>query len=158
MRISVIAIAVVLMAVSGIAVAADGLPNKTLTPGAANPNVTQDNIRDTICKRGWTKTVRPPEDYTYHLKKRQIAEYGYSDHYLRDYEEDHLIPLELGGNPSDPHNLWPEPRSGEWGSSKKDRLENALNHMVCRGQLSLYEAQQAFSDDWVAAYQRYIGQ
>ena len=26
-----------------------------------------------------------------------------------DYQEDHLISLELGGNPTDPRNLWPEP-------------------------------------------------
>jgi hypothetical protein len=25
------------------------------------------------------------------------------------YEEDHLSPLEDGGNPTDPRNLWPEP-------------------------------------------------
>jgi len=51
----------------------------------------------------------PPENYTHELKIEQIREYGYSDINLRDYEEDHLIPLELGGNPTDPKNLWPEP-------------------------------------------------
>ena len=28
---------------------------------------------------------------------------------MSDYQEDHLISLELGGNPTDPRNLWPEP-------------------------------------------------
>ncbi len=34
------------------------------TPGVLNPNVTQANIRSTICSRGWTSTIRPPVSYT----------------------------------------------------------------------------------------------
>lgn len=137
------------------AIAGD-LPNPQLTPGVTNPVVTQANIHQTICVRGWTKTIRPPEEYTYQLKKSQIAEYGYTDHYLRDYEEDHLIPLELGGNPNDPHNLWPEPRQSEWGSGRKDELENALNALVCSEQLPLSVAQQAIAQNWIEAYKRYV--
>jgi hypothetical protein len=39
------------------------------------------------------RPVRPPESYTGKLKRQQIAEYGYRDKKLGDYEEDHLIPL-----------------------------------------------------------------
>jgi len=49
---------------------------------------------------------------------------GY-DRTMRDYEEDHLVPLEVGGNPHDPRNLWPEPLHGPWNARMKDRLENA---------------------------------
>jgi hypothetical protein len=77
------------------------LPNPRLTPGALNPAVTQANIDETICRRGgYTKSIRPDEGYTEGLKREGIRQYGYSDHRLRDYEEDHLIPLELGGSPS----------------------------------------------------------
>ena len=34
------------------------LPDLRLTPGALNPGVTQENIGDTICMAGWTRTVR----------------------------------------------------------------------------------------------------
>ena len=85
------------------------LPNSELTPGAINPDVTQQTIETTICVRGWTRLVRPPENYTEALKREQIKTYGYDDRRLRDYEEDHLIPLALGGAPTDPRNLWPEP-------------------------------------------------
>jgi hypothetical protein len=34
--------------------------SSTLTPGVVNPAVTQATIRSTICKRGWTRTIRPP--------------------------------------------------------------------------------------------------
>ena len=88
----------------------DTYPDPARTPGAVNPDITQENIRETICNPRWsTKSIRPESGYTNRLKVEQIAEYGYSDSRMRDYEEDHFIPLELGGSPSDPKNLWPEP-------------------------------------------------
>ena len=136
----------------------DALPDPQLTPGAIGGAVTQANIHRTICRYDYTRTVRPPEAYTERLKRRQIREYGYTDHWLRDYEEDHLIPLELGGSPTSPENLWPEPRHvvGGWGAYRKDRLENRLNHLVCRGRLSLRAAQDAIATDWIGAYRRYM--
>lgn len=135
------------------------LPNPRLTPGALNPAVTQADIHRTICVRGYTKTIRPPEDYTERLKREGIREYGYTDHRLRDYEEDHLISLELGGSPTSPANLWPEPHHvvGGWGSYTKDRLENRLHALVCHGRISLADAQHEIATDWVAAYKRYVG-
>ncbi len=139
--------------------ARSALPNPRLTPGALNPSVRQADIFRTICVRGWTRRVRPPERYTERLKRRQIREYGYRDRRLRDYEEDHLIPLELGGSPASPENLWPEPHhvSDGWGSYAKDRLENRLNHLVCRGRLSLASAREMIAANWVAAYRHFLG-
>lgn len=85
------------------------LPNHTLTPGALNPAVTQATILKTICVSGWTTTVRPSSSYTTRLKRTQLAAYGYHDRSLADYEEDHLVSLELGGSPASTKNLWPEP-------------------------------------------------
>lgn len=67
--------------------------------------------------------------------------------------------LELGGSPTDPRNLWPEPHHvmGGWGSYAKDRLENEFNQMVCRGKLPLADAQSMIAHDWIAAYRRFIG-
>ncbi|MGH8220777.1 MAG: hypothetical protein ACREUT_19765 [Steroidobacteraceae bacterium] len=134
-------------------------PNPHLTPGAANPAVTQANIRVTICRRGYSKRIRPPEKYTERLKRRQIRQYRYTDRRVRDYEEDHVVSLAIGGSPDDPRNLWPEPRHviGGWGSDAKDRLEDRLHTDICRGRLPLAEAQRAMSDDWIAAYKRYVG-
>ena len=132
------------------------LPNPSLTPGAINPRVTQENIKSTVCKKGYTASVRPPISYTEPLKKKDIALYGYAVTKLADYEMDHLIPLEVGGNPSDPKNLWPEPHNGEWNSFVKDSLENKINALVCEGQISLATGQDAFTTNWIAAYQKYI--
>jgi len=109
-----------------------------LTPGVLNPDVTQATIAATVCRRGWTRTVRPPVSYTDDLKEKGLRAYG-----LRGppsgYQEDHLISLELGGNPTDPRNLWPEPYPR---AAAVDRIENELNAKVCDGRLSLAEAQR----------------
>ena len=138
----------------------DALPRSQLTPGAVDPRVTQSNIRSTICVRGYTKRVRPPAKYTSDLKRKQIARYAYEDRRLRDYEEDHLISLELGGSPTSPKNLWPEPRHvlGGWGADAKDQLENELHRRVCSGELPLAEAQRAIATSWIAAYKRFVGE
>ncbi len=113
------------------------LASPTLTPGALNPNVTQATIGSTICVRGWTATVRPPASYTSPLKVQQMPEYGETGP-TSGYQEDHLISLELGGNPTDPRNLWPEPYPR---AADVDKIENELNAKVCSGALTLSQAQ-----------------
>jgi len=86
---------------------------------------------------------------------RQIREYGYADTNLRDYEEDHLIPLEVGGNPTDPRNLWPEPYQtsiSDGGAYYKDKVENYLHEQVCAGRISLQDAQHEIAKDWYNVY------
>jgi hypothetical protein len=118
------------------------LADPVRTPGVLNPDVTQANIRSTICRHGWTATIRPPTDYTNELKRKQMRAYGETGS-LSDYQEDHLISLELGGNPTDPRNLWPEPYPR---AAEVDKIENELNAEVCSGQLTLAKAQQHEDD------------
>jgi hypothetical protein len=108
------------------------------TPGVLNPDVTQATIAGTICKSGWTRTIRPPTEYTDTLKRRQLREYRLPGP-PSAYQEDHLISLELGGHPTDPRNLWPEPYPR---ASQVDAIENELNVEVCTGALSLADAQR----------------
>ncbi|WP_433180301.1 hypothetical protein [Actinoallomurus sp. CA-150999] len=122
-------------------------PDPHCTPGALNPAVTQATIHNTICVAGYTKTIRPPVAYTDALKRQQIREYGYSDTNPRSYEEDHFLPLSLGGNPTDPHNLWPEPGN----PNPKDRVEFELYKRVCAGAVTLAAAQKAILADWTTA-------
>jgi hypothetical protein len=146
--------AVAMALVWAVAQAGD-LPDPRITPGEINPQVTQENIHQTVCVKGWTKSIRPPASYTNRLKKQQIRQYGYEDRNPKDYEEDHLIPLSVGGNPTDPRNLWPEPRRSEWGADRKDALEFALYKAVCHRQMSLAEAQNIFATDWISGYKRH---
>ena len=114
------------------------LADPVRTPGVLNPDVTQANIRFTICRHGWTETIRPPTSYTNALKTKQMRQYRETGS-LSDYQEDHLISLELAGSPTDPRNLWPEPYPR---ASDVDQIENELNGEVCSGQLTLAQAQQ----------------
>ena len=111
------------------------------TPGVLNPDVTPATLATTICAHGWTRTVRPPTDYTNALKRRQMRAYGETGS-PSDYQEDHLISLELGGNPTDPRNLWPEPYPR---AAEVDKLENELNDRLCSGAITLDEAQRTES-------------
>src|SRR6266508_4903458 len=108
------------------------------TPGVLNPDVTQATIGSTICVHGWTRTIRPPTDYTNALKAKQLRAYGLTGA-MSAYQEDHLISLELGGHPTDPRNLWPEPYPR---AAHVDAIENELNRQVCDGSLTLAEAQE----------------
>ncbi len=142
----------------------DIYPDPVRTPGGTNPNITQANIGATICnpdRLQWsTRAIRPPVSYTNPLKAQQIREYGYGDKDLQHYEEDHLISLELGGSPTDPKNLWPEPYKttvSDGGARFKDRVENYLHDQVCAGKLSLQAAQQQILEDWYRVYDQAFG-
>jgi hypothetical protein len=112
-------------------------------PGALNPDVTQDTIKSTVCVAGWSATVRPPADYTNALKRKQLA--SLSDKDPSHYEEDHLVPLSIGGSPRDPANLWPEP----WSAARvKDVDELALHKAVCSGRMTLAAAQEEILRKW----------
>jgi hypothetical protein len=134
------------------------LPDSVRTPGALNPMVTQETIGSTICVRGWTRTVRPPPGYTSALKRQQVSEFGYADQRISEYEEDHLIPLILGGSPDDARNLWPEPfvSADGWRADRKDELETVLARLVCAGRLPLADAQRMIATDWTAAFGQYV--
>ena len=145
----------------GISVNSSGavLPNSARTPGAINPSVTQATIGRTICVSGWTATVRPPASVTTNLKVAQLAS-GYTykgDTATGDYEEDHLISLELGGAPSAEANLWPEPYNAPEGARVKDQVENKLHTLICGGSITLATAQRAIANNWWVAYQTYVG-
>ncbi len=133
------------------------LPDARCTPGAINPAVRPASIHTTICRAGWTATVRPPVSITNREKLASMAAYG-DGSATAGFEYDHLVPLELGGAVNDARNLWPEPdyplRSGFY-LNPKDRLERTLNRRVCAGTMSLTQAQRAIALDWVSAEARF---
>ena len=147
--------------------AAPNLPDHSHTPGASDPTITNSNYRATLCaddtgkKYHTTDEKRPNSDYTTALKKRQLTDWKYADKKVGDYEEDHLISLELGGDDSAEANLWPEPYGGRWGARVKDTLEGELGKRIClkatdSDYITLTEARRAVSGDWIASYKKYV--
>src|SRR5215469_5385125 len=129
------------------------LPRHDLTPGAVDPRVTQQNLSSTICRPGYSASVRPPFRYTNAMKHRLMLAYGVTGS-IHDYELDHLIPIGVGGCPDCENNLWPEPRNVFPGAKEKDEVEDYLHRQVCSDALSLAEAQQEIASDWYEVYQR----
>jgi hypothetical protein len=127
------------------------LPDRSCTPGSVDPAVTQANIGSTICRSGYTETVRPPQSQTEQFKF-SVAEPAYGQSGVSG-ELDHLVPLELGGS-NDATNLWVESGSIP---NPKDAVENALNREVCDGTLSLRAAQRKIARNWLTVA-RQLGQ
>ena len=123
-------------------------PVRALTPGTTFAGVTKADV----CTAGWASAHRA---VTASLRKKAFQRY-----HLRNvpkaYEVDHLISLELGGN-NDIRNLWPEKYAGTWGARKKDRLENRLHALVCKGTISLAIAQHEIATDWIASFKARVG-
>ena len=125
--------------ISSAASAADlFFPDPKDTPGAIYPEVTQANILETVCQSAWLEKIQPSASYVDGLKSKQIEALQLKGG-PTDYQEDHLVPLCVGGHPTDPRNLWPEPYSR---ASTVDQIENDLNRRVCAGSLTLAEAQR----------------
>jgi hypothetical protein len=132
-------------------------PDPRCTPGAANAAVTQATIGATICKSGWTSTVRPSDSITNPEKRASMAAYGIHGS-SAGYEYDHDVPLELGGAVNDPRNLWPEPdyeHPAPFFLNPKDHLEDTLHRLVCDGSMTLARAQSLSYTNWVTAFRRY---
>jgi hypothetical protein len=138
--------------------AAPELPDGLRTPGVTDPAVTQANIKRTICVSGWTKPPRrPPTACTNSLKAQQLADWQYSDKTMSAYEEDHRVPLEVGGDPRDPGNLWPEPYNTTWHARIKDKLETFIKRQVCARKMTLDRGQAVFKGNWIDAFHTYCG-
>ena len=88
------------------------------------------------------------------------------------YEEDHLIPLEDGCDPTDPRNLWPEPYNTHvggviMGARQKDVVEAFIHDEICYDipgskknsyipattSITLKRGQGILSGDWFACYE-----
>jgi hypothetical protein len=107
-------------------------------PGATNPAVTPATVNQTICVSGYTSTIRPPTSYTGPLKRQLLI----SEHLpgtVSDYQLDHAISLEVGGDPRSLKNLWMEPVVN---ARRDDQLENRWHHRICSGSWGLRYTQR----------------
>jgi hypothetical protein len=139
------------------------LPDRFCTPGAINPTVTIDVLRDpkyrTSCTRdSGTTASQKATTYDWHNIKHPSHNVGAS----QTCELDHLISLELGGADT-LDNIWPQ--CGPPGVvlrqryfKQKDLVENYLAAQVKAGAIDLAEAQRGIATDWtqyLAASQQY---
>lgn len=133
------------------------LPDSHLSPGVANPKLT----KQVICAKHFS--TRPYRHVTVEEKWNVYRRYGLNQCAKRgadcgkEYEIDHLIPLEAGGSNS-MENLWPQPRfTKQWNAATKDRLENELHRLICAGVIDQSEGQKAIASNWIDMYKVYCG-
>lgn len=141
-----------LILVAYCALASPAMPDPKLTPGDADPRVTQATIDKTICVHGYTATVRSvPES-----ERKEVFERYHVTDEPGKYEVDHLISLELGGT-NDIKNLWPEPYAPKPGAHEKDVVETNLHKQICNHKISISAAQSIITRDWYAYYKEIKG-
>ncbi len=131
---------------------AGDLPDPSKTPGVINPKLTQALVCSKSFRTGPYRHVTPA------MHKQIYALYGLTPNKAPcPCEDDHLISIELGGS-NDNRNRWPQSYiSKPWNAHIKDKLEGRLHRLVCAKKLTLQEAQQAISSNWIEAYQKFIG-
>lgn len=115
-------------------------PDPVCTPGATDGGLSLAQL----CPVAHTKRIRPPAAYTDALKRAQMRAYGDTGSPV-NFEEDHLIPLALGGAPRNPQNLWPELHPSP---NEKDTVEGTAHDAVCLGKITLPDAQHRIATDW----------
>jgi hypothetical protein len=132
------------------------LEDRSCNPGAISPAVTQATLAVTICRKGgYTGGIRPPQSVTGKEKTANARSYGYTGP-MGQAEYDHLISLQLGGDPNDPRHLWVEPadpghKAGAGVNNLKDPVETKLHTAVCKGRITLAQARKAIVTDWTTA-------
>jgi hypothetical protein len=98
-----------------------------------------------LCSGGYVKKTTPPPAVTDSIKAAQLAAGKYADRDPSHYVEDHLVPIELGGAPTDLRNLWPQTTAM---TAVKDRDERRVRTEVCAGHMTLAAAQAQMVANW----------
>jgi hypothetical protein len=129
------------------------LPDPGCTPGAINPTLTADILRNpdfrTCCVRSHTTTEeQKAQTYGWYA----IDHPAHNSGPTQTCELDHLVSLELGGADT-LDNIWPQ--CGPDGVTlkeryfkQKDMVENYLAKQVREGKMDLADAQKGIASDW----------
>ena len=120
------------------------LPDSRKTPGdTATSKMAQ------VCAPDFAASFKPVPGWA---RNRALEGYGIRPETFSS-ELDHVVPLLLGGS-NNPDNLYPFHPNGAFTLDAKQTLAAKLRDLVCSGNMSLKEAQNAFRKDWTKEYQR----
>lgn len=115
------------------------LPNPKLTPGKVAAN---DKNRGGV---------------TVAMEQEIFARYRLPWSWRAQFKIDHLIPLELGGADTI-DNLWPQSlRTRPYGPDRKELLAEVFLEKIRTGKMTLAQAQEEISRDWIDAFVDHIG-
>jgi hypothetical protein len=115
------------------------LPNPKLTPGRV------------------ARTDKERSGVTLRVEQKVFARYGLPWGRRGEFKMDHLIPSELGGADTI-DNLWPQSvRARPYGTDRKELLAEVLLKKVRDGKMTVEQAQEAISRDWIDAFIDHVG-
>ena len=115
------------------------LPNPKLTPGRV------------------ARTEKERAGITLQLEQKVFARYRLPWERRIQFKIDRLIPAELGGADT-LDNLWPQSvRARPYGSDRKELLTEVLLKKIREGKLTVAQAQEAISRDWIDAFVDHVG-
>lgn len=115
------------------------VPNPKLTPGK-------------IAKR-----EKDQRGVTVAMEQKVFARYRLPWSRRAEFKIDHLIPVELGGADA-VGNLWPQSlRAKPYGADRKELLTAVLLQRIARKQITLEQAQEQISKDWIDAFIDHVG-
>jgi hypothetical protein len=117
------------------------------------PGDTRVVSKEDLCTAGSTKDAR---HVTEAMKQTIFKAYGIKSNFGA-YEIDHFISLELGGA-NTIWNLWPQPYEHcRYTARMKDVVETNLHRRICKGLITLKQAQDIIRTDWIAEYKKIKG-
>lgn len=103
-------------------------------PGVRNPDMTEQLLCSASFRTG---SIRPPSSYTGKLKRQQLKDHPEIQCPGDAMEEDHVWPIEAGGDPTNPRNLSPECAEPRPGFHEKDKVENYWHAQICQGLIKI---------------------
>ena len=129
-----------LFALAAYASAQDALlPNPKLTPGRV---AKRDKDRGGV---------------TLKMEQKVFARYRLPWTRRNEFKIDHLIPVELGGADTI-DNLWPQSlRTKPYGADRKELLTEVLLTRIRAGQMTVAQAQEQISRDWIDTFIDHLG-
>ena len=115
------------------------LPNPKLTPGRV---AKRDKDRGGV---------------TLKMEQKVFARYRLPWTRRNEFKIDHLIPVELGGADTI-NNLWPQSlRTKPYGADRKELLTEVLLTRIRVGQMTVAQAQEQISRDWIDTFIDHLG-
>lgn len=91
------------------------------------------------------------------MEQKVFARYRLPWSRRNEFKIDHLIPVELGGADTI-DNLWPQSvRAKPYGADRKELLTEVLLTRIRAGQVTVAQAQEQISQDWIDAFIDHVG-
>jgi hypothetical protein len=116
-------------------------------PGELDPAVTA-NTAKTICSQAWVATANKLQPPATTLEKLLI-EYQLPGN-PATYALARVIPVEDGGSPTSPQNLFPLPLNGYGGRQTQTLVADQLHNEICSHKITAAQAAKALEGDWLS--------